>query len=140
VDELVGRINGRFSHAGWVPVHYLYRSFPHAELVVFYREADVGLVTPLRDGMNLGAKEFVAAQGEDPGVLVLSKSCGAAETMKEALIVNPWDQHETARSIYRALRMPRGERIRRWEALNQSIRTFTAADWSSAFLSGLETA
>ena len=139
VDQLVGRINGRFSEAGWVPIHYLYRSYSQDELVAFYNEADVCLVTPLRDGMNLVAKEFVAAQSEkDPGVVVLSRFCGAADSMNEALIINPYDVEETANAVYQALRMPDGERRRRWWALIGGVRAFTARDWSSAFLSDLQ--
>jgi len=138
VDHLVGRINGRFSEAGWVPIHYLHRSYPRSELAAFYRSANVCLVVPLRDGMNLVAKEFVASQDEkNPGVLVLSKFCGAAETMKDALIVNPYDIEATAQAIYRAIRMSRSERRRRWEALIQDVRTFTAPAWCNAFLSDL---
>ena len=139
VDELVGRINGRFSEAGWVPIHYLYRSYSQDELVTFYNAADVCLVTSLRDGMNLVAKEFVAAQSEDdPGVVVLSRFCGAADSMRDALIINPYDIEETASAMYQALRMPRGERRRRWSALIEGVRAFTAKDWSRAFLTDLQ--
>ena len=137
VDQIVGRINGRFTEPGWVPLRYLYRSYPQAELVAFYREAHVALVTPLRDGMNLVAKEFVASQVDDPGVVVLSKFCGAADTMKEALIVNPYDIEGTAAAVMRALRMPESERRRRWEALMQGISTNTANAWCDSFLSDL---
>ena len=137
VDQLVGRINGRFSEAGWAPVHYLYRSYTQAELARFLQEAEVCLVTPLRDGMNLIAKEFVASQGDDPGVLILSKFCGAAETMTEALIVNPYDIEGTAEAIYQAVDMSARERRRRWEALNQEVITHTAQTWSDTFLADL---
>ena len=137
VDQLVGHINGRFSEAAWVPVRYIYRSVPQQELVAFYREAAVGLITPLRDGMNLVAKEFVAAQGEDPGVVVLSKFCGAAETMREALIVNPYDIEGVATAIHRALTMPARERKSRWQALVEEIRTYSAEAWSDSFLNEL---
>ena len=137
VDQLVGRINGRFSEAGWIPIHYLYRSYPQAELAAFYREADVCLVTPLRDGMNLVAKEYMACQGDDPGVVVLSKFCGAADTMKEALLVNPYDIEDTGAAIYHALHMPRRERLRRREALMETICEVTARDWSNSFLSDM---
>jgi trehalose 6-phosphate synthase len=137
VDQLVGRINGRFSEADWVPVQYLYRSYSQQELAGFYREADVCLVTPLRDGMNLVAKEFVASQGTDPGVLVLSKFCGAAETMQEALIVNPYDLEGTADALHTALLMPLRERRRRHDALLQEVRTHTAQDWGRSFLDDL---
>ncbi len=109
VDQLVWRINGRFSDADWVPVRYLFRSYPQAELVAFRRRADVCLVTPLRDGMNLVAKEYVASQVDDPGVLVLSKFCGAADTMTDALIVNPYDIEGTAQVIRRVLGMSKAE-------------------------------
>jgi trehalose-6-phosphate synthase len=138
VDQLVGRINGRFSAAEWVPVRYLYRSIPQDELVAFYREAQVCLITPLRDGMNLVAKEFVASQGDDPGVVVLSKFCGASETMKQALIVNLYDVEITAEAIHRALKMPRRERRSRWDSLMEDISAYTASAWSDSFLQELE--
>ena len=137
VDQLVGRINGRFSEADWAPVHYLYRSYSQPELARFYREADVCLVTPLRDGMNLVAMEFVASQGPEPGVLVLSRFCGAAETMPEAVAVNPYDIEATAEALYGALTMPLAERRRRWEALMDGVRSRTALSWSEGFLDGL---
>ena len=137
VDQLVGRINGRYSEADWIPIRYLYRSYPQRELAAFFRESDVCLLTPLRDGMNLVAKEYVASQGNNPGVLVLSKFCGAAVTMKEALIVNPYDVEGTADATYRALRMPRRERVQRWNALIKDIRVNTAQNWVDTFLADL---
>ena len=137
VDQLVGRINGRFSEADWAPVHYLYRSYTQPELARFYHEADVCLVTPLRDGMNLVAMEFVASQGPEPGVLVLSRFCGAAETMPEAVSVNPYDVEATAEALYGALRMPLTERRRRWETLIEGVRSRTAVSWSEGFLDRL---
>lgn len=138
VDQLVGQINGRFSEPGWIPIRYLYRSYPQTELAHFYRDADVCMVTPLRDGMNLVAKEFVAAQGEDPGVLVLSKFSGAASTMSDALIVNPYDIDGTAEALYRALRMDREERVSRWKTLMDNVRDHTAWTWSDSFRTDLE--
>jgi len=140
VDRLVGAINGRFSEAGWAPIHYLYRSYMPEDLAAFYREARVCLVTPLRDGMNLVAKEFVASQGDDPGVLILSKFCGAAESMGEALIVNPYDTEETAKAIHLALGMTKQERYRRWESLIGDVLQNTAETWCDAFLSDLAVA
>ena len=90
LDSLVGKINGKFGEAHWMPIHPLHRSYSQQDLAHLYREADVCLVTPLRDGMNLVAKELVASQTSDPGVLVLSRFCGAAESMQDALIVNPY--------------------------------------------------
>ncbi|MDP7619085.1 MAG: trehalose-6-phosphate synthase [Dehalococcoidia bacterium] len=137
VDQLVGRINGRFSEADWAPVHYLYRSYTQPELARFYREADVCLVTPLRDGMNLVAMEFVASQGPDPGVLILSRFCGASETMPDAVTVNPYDSEGTAEALYRALMMDGTERKRRWESLMSGVRSRTAISWSEGFLDEL---
>jgi len=137
VDLLVGHINGRFSDADWIPIRYLYRSYPQTELVSFYRLADICLVTPLRDGMNLVAKEFVASQGDDPGVLVLSKFCGAAYTMRDALIVNPYDIEGTSEALYKALTMSRQERQARWEGLMQDVGNNTSRRWCEAFLAEL---
>ena len=138
VEGLVGQINGRFSEARWVPIRYLYRSYEQQALTQFYRDADVGLVTPLRDGMNLVAKEFVASQDEDdPGVLVLSRFCGSAESMPEALIVNPYDTDGTATAINQALRMPKQERQERWRRLMDHICSHTAQSWCDSFLQDL---
>ena len=137
VETQVGEINGLFSEGGWVPVRYLYRSFPQWELARFYREADVCMVTPLRDGMNLVAKEFVAAQGDDPGVLVLSRFTGAADTMKGAMLVNPHDVDGTAEALFQAIRLPLRERRQRWQSLISEVRTNTAQHWSQSFLGDL---
>ena len=137
VDQLVGRINSRFAESDWLPVHHLFRSYTQQELAGFYRRADVGLVTPLRDGMNLVAKEYVASQGSRPGVLVLSRFCGAADTMSQALLVNPYDIEGTAEAIRRALEMPLRERRRRWEALVSGVNSLTAQAWCDAFLNDL---
>ena len=136
-DEIVGRINGRFSRGQWIPVNFLYRSFTQRELAGFYNEADVCLVTPVRDGMNLVAKEYVASRGDSPGVLVLSKFCGAAETMADALIVNPYDVKDTGDAIHRGIVMGRRERGRRWTGLLDEVRTNTAAAWAESFLRDL---
>ncbi len=138
VDQLVGQVNGRFAEADWTPIRYLYRSYPQTELVAFYRRADVCVVTPLRDGMNLVVKEYIAAQeSEDPGAVVLSKFCGAADSMKDALLVNPYDIESTAAAIYRALNLSRRERLRRWRSLIADVQTQTAEAWSEAFLRDL---
>ncbi len=137
VDKLVGQINGRFSEADWTPIRYLYRSYPQDELACFYSLADVCMVTPLRDGLNLVAKEFVASQGDTPGVLLLSKFCGAASSMTDAIIVNPYDVDGTAEATYRALRMPAAERRERWTSLARVVRQHTENSWSDAFHSDL---
>ena len=137
LDSLVGQINGKFGEAHWMPILPLHRSYSQQDLAYFYREADACLVTPLRDGMNLVAKEFVASQTSDPGVLVLSRFCGAAESMQDALMVNPYDIQRTASVIYRALTMPEDERLRRWKSLFSAVTRHTAEDWAYSFLSAL---
>ena len=137
MERLVGRINGRFATGDWTPVHYLYRAASQTELAFLYRRAAVCLVTPLRDGMNLVAKEFVASQGDLPGVLVLSRLCGAAEAMVEALLVNPYDSDHTAMAIHEGLVMPTKERRRRSRALLEEIKTNTAQQWCDGFLDEL---
>jgi trehalose 6-phosphate synthase len=138
VENSVGRINGQFGEADWVPIRYLYRSYGRAELSQLYRAADVGYVTPLRDGMNLVAKEFVAAQDpESPGVLLLSRFAGAAEELRAALLTNPWDPEGTAHDLDRALRMPADERRARHEKLARIVAKTTALTWAEDFLASL---
>ena len=140
VEELVARINGRFSQDGWSPIRYLYRTYPTDDLARFYRDADVCMVTPLRDGMNLVAKEYVAAQGPNPGVLVLSKFSGAASEMDEALLVNPYDIEATAGATQQALRMSLDERRRRWRSLMTTVEENTSQTWADGFLTDLASA
>lgn len=134
IDELVGSVNGRFASATWSPVRYLYRSYQHERLAALYRDAHVALVTPLRDGMNLVAKEFVACQVDDPGVLILSSLAGAADTMREALHVNPYDIDGTAETIHRALVMDESERAARITALRARERVDDLDQWTASFL------
>ncbi len=140
IDETVGRINGRFSERGWSPIRYLVRSLPPAELVVLYRQADVALVTPLRDGMNLVAKEYVAAQLDDDGVLVLSEMAGAADELQEALLVNPFAVDEVTDALHRALSMPVDERHARMSALRHRVRANDVRAWVARFLDATERA
>jgi alpha,alpha-trehalose-phosphate synthase [UDP-forming]/trehalose-phosphatase len=139
VEALVGRINGAFGEADWTPVRYLYRSYDQATLARLYRLAAVGLVTPLRDGMNLVAKEYVASQDPaDPGVLVLSRFCGAAERMTLARLTNPFHADGVAADLDAALRMPRIERVERHAALRAIVWSDTAAAWARTFLDSLK--
>jgi trehalose 6-phosphate synthase len=139
MDSLCGAINGDFGELDWMPVRYIHRNVARKRLPGLYRASRVALVTPLRDGMNLVAKEFVAAQGPaDPGMLVLSRFAGAAEQLKEALLVNPYDTQGTAQAIQRALTMSLDERIKRHESLLGRIRKFDVHWWSSTFLQALE--
>ena len=139
LDALSGRINGKFADIDWVPIRYVNQGFPRVQLAGIYRAARVGLVTPLRDGMNLVAKEYVAAQDpRDPGVLILSTFAGAALQLKDALLVNPYSADELADAIAPALVMPREERIRRWEAMIDIIRREDVHWWCGLFIAALE--
>ncbi|MCY0093335.1 alpha,alpha-trehalose-phosphate synthase (UDP-forming) [Hoeflea ulvae] len=138
LEHLAGHINGRFGTVDWTPVQYIHRALPRDELAVLFRLSRVGLVTPLFDGMNLVAKEYVAAQdAADPGVLVLSQFAGAAEEMPEALIVNPHDPQDIAQAISTALEMPLGERIERHDALYSHLQDHDVDHWCAAFLKRL---
>jgi len=138
LEALAGRINGKFAEFDWMPIRYLNRPLPRQTLAGFYRLARVGLVTPLRDGMNLVAKEFVAAQDPaDPGVLILSRFAGAAFELSQALIVNPFDVDQVAAALNRALKMPLAERVGRWEAMMENLRTNTIGVWCESFLDDL---
>ncbi len=139
VETMVGRINGKFGDTDWVPVRYLYRSYEHEVLAQLYRLSDVALVTPLRDGMNLVAKEFVAAQEPDrPGVLVLSQYAGAAEVLDGAVITNPFHPEGLASDIDLALRMSPSERAQRHRTLLNALeREGDAKAWADRFLDRL---
>ena len=140
IDEAVGRVNGRFSVGGWSPVRYIARPVPREELFAMYRQADVALVTPLRDGMNLVAKEYVASQLDDDGVLILSELAGAAEELQEALIVNPFHGDAVVEAIQRALSMPEQERHARMSALRARVRARDVHAWVSNFMDAAERA
>ena len=138
IAEQIGRTNGAYAELDWTPIRYINRPIGHAALAGLYRMARVGLVTPLRDGMNLVAKEYVAAQPEnDPGVLVLSRFAGAAHELDAALLVNPYDTEATAASIALALAMPREERQERWRAMMARISANTVDDWCRNFVGAL---
>lgn len=138
LESLCGSINGDFGELDWMPVRYMHRTVARKKLPGLYRAGRVALVTPLRDGMNLVAKEFVVAQDPaDPGVLVLSRFAGAAEQLKEALLVNPYDTEATAHAIQLALQMPLDERRNRHQALMDTIRRHDVHWWCSEFLDTL---
>jgi len=137
IDELVGRINSAHATASWVPIHHLYRSISQAEVCALYRAADVMLVTPVRDGMNLVAKEFVAARTDEDGVLLLSEFAGAAAELGEAIHVNPFAQDRLAAAIHDALIMPEDERSARMHAMRTRVLTHDVHRWSQSFLDAL---
>jgi trehalose 6-phosphate synthase len=141
LEQLAGHINGSHAEPDWTPMRYVNRNYPHPSLTGFYRLARIGLVTPLRDGMNLVAKEFVAAQDpEDPGVLVLSSFAGAARELDSALLVNPYDLDGVADAIAAAMRMRLPERRERWQAMMQTLRTHDITTWRRNYLAALEAA
>ena len=138
LDEQAGRINGDWAEFDWTPIRYITRAIPRDTLAGFYRFARIALVTPLRDGMNLVAKEFIAAQdAADPGVLVLSRFAGAAPELARAVQVNPFDPDEIAEGLHEALSMPHDERQSRWQACNAAVHAATAASWARDFLAEL---
>jgi len=139
VAERVGAVNGRHGEIDWTPLRYLNKGFCQSTLAGFYRASAVGLVTPLCDGMNLVAKEYVAAQNpEDPGVLVLSRYAGAADELETALLVDPQDIDGISRAIAEALAMPLSERCARWETMAASLRRHSIHRWFANFLSELK--
>lgn len=140
LDEMVGRINGAYATVNSVPIHYMYRSVSERQLVALYRAADVMLVTPLRDGMNLVAKEFVASRPDEDGVLVLSEFAGASAEMVEALRVNPYDIDRVAVSIKKALTMPAEERRDRMRVLRRRVLANDSYRWANAFIEALQSA
>jgi trehalose 6-phosphate synthase len=138
LERTAGHINGKFAAPDWVPIRYVNQSFPHRLLAGYYRVARVGLVTPLRDGMNLVAKEYVACQDpKNPGVLVLSRFAGAAQELTEALLVNPADTAEVADALERALAMPQRERVARWRSMMEVLERHDITAWRNAFLHAL---
>jgi trehalose 6-phosphate synthase/phosphatase len=136
--ELVGRIHGRFATPHWVPIYWIYRHLTREAVVALYRAADVMLVTPIRDGMNLVAKEFVASRTDGDGVLVLSEFAGAASELAEALLVNPFDEVGTAEAFHQAIRMPEDERKTRMRALRRRVFGFDVERWARAFVTTLQ--
>ncbi len=141
LETLAGHINGRFASFDWTPLHYLNSSYQRSTLAGFYRFSQVALVTPLRDGMNLVAKEYVACQDpSNPGVLVLSRFAGAARHMNAALLVNPFDYEGVADAMARAVEMPLEERRERWQDMMGAVRDTSIDRWREAFLSVLREA
>lgn len=131
---MVSRINGRFGRPGWIPIIYSYRALNRPELVAYYLTADLLLVTPLRDGLNLVAKEYVASRRENDGVLVLSSFAGAAEELTEALIVNPFDPQNISDCIKIGLEMPQTEKSRKMASLRSKVASRDITWWLHSFI------
>ena len=135
LERLVGEINGEFTRSGWVPVHYIFRAFTRTNLLAYYRAADIALVTPLKDGMNLVAKEYCAANVSEDGVLILSEFAGAAAQLQAgALLVNPYDEEGVAEAIARAVWLPVPEREARMRKLRRTVRDANIYGWLDSFL------
>ena len=134
VEELIGRINGEFGELGRTPVHYLHRSLPIEDLVALYRAADVMVVTPLRDGMNLVAKEYVATRLDDTGALVLSEFTGAADELRSAMLVNPHDIDGLEATLDTALNLSLKDQRERMRSLRQTVRQHDVFAWARDFL------
>jgi alpha,alpha-trehalose-phosphate synthase [UDP-forming] len=135
IERTVGEINGRFTRSGWVPIHYIYRHLSRPELLAYYRTAEVVLITSVKDGMNLVAKEYCACNEDENGVLILSEFAGAVSQLhKYSLVVNPYDIENVSRAIYQAFSMPGDERKLRMRRLRASIRKFDVYHWVNSFL------
>ncbi|MBP1448648.1 MAG: bifunctional alpha,alpha-trehalose-phosphate synthase (UDP-forming)/trehalose-phosphatase, partial [Thermoproteus sp.] len=137
IDREVGRINGEFSEVDWVPIVYIYRFIPTPVLLAMYNVADVALITPIRDGMNLVSKEYVASRADCRGVLILSEMAGAARELTEALVVNPNDVHGTAEAIAKALTMAEEEQCRRIKAMQERLREYDVVRWGVEYITAL---
>lgn len=137
IDQLVGAINGRFSEVSWTPIWYFYRSMPFENLIDLYTSCDVALLTPIRDGMNLVAKEYIATRTDKTGVLILSEMAGASKEMSEALIINPNNFEEIADTMKIALEMPKKEQIKRNKALQKRLSRYNVEKWANDFMQSL---
>jgi alpha,alpha-trehalose-phosphate synthase [UDP-forming] len=138
IDRMVGDINGRYAETGCVPIHYLYRNLSQRALFAHYRAADVALVTPLRDGMNLVAHEYAAARTDEDGVLILSEFAGAAKHLKGAMLVNPYDVESTTSAIHRALTMKPAEKRKRMRSLRAEVMRLDVHRWADNYIAALE--
>lgn len=134
VDELVGRINGKFSTPTWTPVWYFYRSLPFEELIELYTSSDIAFLTPIRDGMNLVAKEYIASRIDQTGVLILSEMAGVSHEMNDALLINPNDYNQMAETLKFALEMPEEEQISRNKIIQKRIQRYNVEKWASDFM------
>ncbi len=138
IDQLVGRINGKFAEVSWTPIWYFYRSLPFENLIDLYTSSEVALLTPIRDGMNLVAKEYIASRVDKKGVLILSEMTGASNEMSEALIINPNNFEEIADTLKFALEMPEEEQIKRNNALQKRLKRYNVEKWANDFMESLK--
>ncbi len=138
IDELVGRINGNFATVNWTPIWYFYRSMPFENLIDLYTSSDVALITPVRDGMNLVAKEYVATRTDNSGVLILSEMAGSAHELNEALLINPNNFDQIVDSIKQALEMPKVEQVRRNKVMQKRLKRYNVEKWARDFMKNLK--
>jgi len=137
IDQTIGEINGKYARLGWNPIYYFYRSFSFEELIAMYELADIALVTPLRDGMNLVAKEYLATKRNSTGILILSEMAGAAIELQDAIIINPNDTDEIEKAILQALTMSDTEEKERLQKMQAKISTHTVKKWANDFVQEL---
>jgi len=137
IDELVGRINGKYGRISWTPIHYFYRSMPLNALSAFYRMAQVALITPMRDGMNLVCKEYIASKLDKKGVLILSEMAGSSKELSDAILINPNDIHQIVEAIRKALKMPEEEQKRKIQIMQESIKRYNIKHWVNLFMERL---
>lgn len=137
VDELIGRINGEFATVSWTPIWYFYRSVPFESLIDLYTSSDIAWLTPIRDGMNLVAKEYVAARIDGSGVLILSEMAGSAKEMSEAILINPNNFEQIAQALYQAINMPLKEQQKRNKLLQKRLKRYNVERWANDFMSSL---
>ncbi|MEM1137350.1 MAG: bifunctional alpha,alpha-trehalose-phosphate synthase (UDP-forming)/trehalose-phosphatase, partial [Bacteroidota bacterium] len=138
IDTIVGRLNGKYSRMDWNPIHYFYRSFSFHALSALYSSAEVALITPLRDGMNLVCKEYIASKLDKRGVLIISEMAGAAKELSEAILINPNDVNQIVEAMYQALEMPEEEQIARNEEMQSKLKRYNIHRWVEVFMQQLE--
>tara|TARA_B000000532_G_scaffold207985_1_gene176348 strand:- start:465 stop:1181 length:717 start_codon:yes stop_codon:yes gene_type:complete len=139
IEETIGRINGRFSQIDWVPIRFSTRRIPYEEMVAWFSQADICWITPLRDGLNLVAKEYAAARKGRDGVLVLSEFTGASVVLDGAVLTNPYSHKQMDNAIDAAIDMPSSEQLERMARMSSAVETFTVSDWAAEQMDALET-
>jgi trehalose 6-phosphate synthase/phosphatase len=137
-DEIVGRVNGKYATVNWTPIWYYYRAMDFDDLIDLYMKSDIAMITPVRDGMNLVAKEFIACRVEKDGVLILSEMAGASKELFESILVNPFDENAMADAIYKAVNMPISEQMERNNAMQKRLKRYTVEHWAQEFMNALK--
>ena len=136
-DEIVGRVNGEFATVNWTPIWYYYRNMDFEDLVDLYTTSDIAMITPVRDGMNLVAKEFISTRVEKDGVLILSEMAGASKELFQAVLVNPFDLNNMAEALYQAVNMTKVEQVERNRKMRKRLKRYNVEHWAKEFMKGL---